>query len=182
MTQRPRKALIIGAGIAGPVAAIFLKEAGYEAELYEGWPHSTGVGGGLQIAPNGMHVLAEIGLGQRDDSPRLGLRVLRLLLAVRPPARLAQPQHGGALRPARGQHVPRHAERSADQQGLVQQCRAAFRKASRRHRGSRRPAGASSISPTARPPKAISSSVPTACIPPCAPMSCLMDQSRSTPA
>ena len=62
MTRRPRKALIIGAGIAGPVAAIFLKEAGYEAELYEGWPHSTGVGGGLQIAPNGMHVLAELGL------------------------------------------------------------------------------------------------------------------------
>ena len=62
MTRRPRKALIIGAGIAGPVAAIFLKGAGYEAELYEGWPHSTGVGGGLQIAPNGMHVLAELGL------------------------------------------------------------------------------------------------------------------------
>ena len=58
MTRRPRKALIIGAGIAGPVAAIFLKEAGYEAALYEGWSHSTGVGGGLQIAPNGMHVLA----------------------------------------------------------------------------------------------------------------------------
>ena len=30
--------------------------------MYEAWPHSTGVGGGLQIAPNGMHVLAELGL------------------------------------------------------------------------------------------------------------------------
>jgi len=29
MTERPRKALIIGAGIAGPVTAIFLKRAGY---------------------------------------------------------------------------------------------------------------------------------------------------------
>jgi 2-polyprenyl-6-methoxyphenol hydroxylase-like FAD-dependent oxidoreductase len=64
MTRRPRKALIIGAGIAGPVAAIFLKRAGYEAELFEAWPWSSGIGGGLQIAPNGMHVLAEIGLAE----------------------------------------------------------------------------------------------------------------------
>src|SRR4030081_1640494 len=62
MTQRPRKALIIGAGIAGPVTAIFLKKAGIDAEVYEAWPYSTGIGGGLQIAPNGMHVLAEMGL------------------------------------------------------------------------------------------------------------------------
>jgi 2-polyprenyl-6-methoxyphenol hydroxylase-like FAD-dependent oxidoreductase len=62
MTQRPRKALIIGAGIAGPVTAIFLKQAGIDAEVYEAWPYSSGIGGGLQIAPNGMHVLAELGL------------------------------------------------------------------------------------------------------------------------
>jgi 2-polyprenyl-6-methoxyphenol hydroxylase-like FAD-dependent oxidoreductase len=62
MTTRPRKALIIGAGIAGPVTAILLKRAGIDAEVYEAWPYATGIGGGLQIAPNGMHVLAEIGL------------------------------------------------------------------------------------------------------------------------
>ncbi|WJR81443.1 FAD-dependent monooxygenase [Bradyrhizobium sp. NP1] len=62
MTRRPRKAIIIGAGIAGPVAAILLKRAGIDAAIYEGWSYSTGIGGGLQIAPNGMHVLAEIGL------------------------------------------------------------------------------------------------------------------------
>jgi 2-polyprenyl-6-methoxyphenol hydroxylase-like FAD-dependent oxidoreductase len=62
MPQRPRKALIIGAGIAGPAAAILLKRAGFEAELFEAWPYSTGIGGGLQIAPNGMRVLAEIGV------------------------------------------------------------------------------------------------------------------------
>ena len=61
-SNRPRKALIIGAGIAGPVAAIFLKRIGIAAAVYEGWPYSTGIGGGLQVAPNGMHVLAEIGL------------------------------------------------------------------------------------------------------------------------
>jgi len=62
MAQRPRRALIIGAGIAGPVTAIFLRRAGFDAQLFEAWPYSTGIGGGLQIAPNGMHVLAAIGL------------------------------------------------------------------------------------------------------------------------
>jgi len=67
---RPPKALIIGGGIAGPVTAIFLKKAGLDAEVFEAWPYSTGIGGGLQIAPNGMHVLAEIGLA--DDMIRRG--------------------------------------------------------------------------------------------------------------
>ena len=49
--SRPR-ALVIGGGIAGPVTAIFLKKAGIDAELFEAWPHSTGIGGGLQIARN----------------------------------------------------------------------------------------------------------------------------------
>jgi 2-polyprenyl-6-methoxyphenol hydroxylase-like FAD-dependent oxidoreductase len=70
MTQRSRKAIIIGAGIAGPVSAIFLKRAGIDAQVFEAWPHSTGIGGGLQIAPNGMHVLAEIGLA--DEMIRRG--------------------------------------------------------------------------------------------------------------
>jgi 2-polyprenyl-6-methoxyphenol hydroxylase-like FAD-dependent oxidoreductase len=70
MTQRPRKALIIGGGIVGPVSAIFLKRAGIDAQVFEAWPCSTGIGGGLQIAPNGMHVLAEIGLA--DEMIRRG--------------------------------------------------------------------------------------------------------------
>lgn len=65
-----RKALMIGGGIAGPVATIFLKRAGFDAELFEAWPWSTGIGGGLQIAPNGMHVLAELGLA--DEMIRRG--------------------------------------------------------------------------------------------------------------
>src|SRR5690348_18447967 len=65
MTHRSRKALIIGAGIAGPVAAILLRRAGIAAQVFEAWPYSTGIGGGLQIAPNGMHVLAELGLADQ---------------------------------------------------------------------------------------------------------------------
>src|SRR6266481_2464990 len=70
MTRRSRKALIIGAGIAGPIAAILLKRAGFEAQVFEAWPYSTGIGGGLQIAPNGMHVLAEAGVA--DELIRRG--------------------------------------------------------------------------------------------------------------
>jgi 2-polyprenyl-6-methoxyphenol hydroxylase-like FAD-dependent oxidoreductase len=70
MTKPSRKAIIIGAGIAGPVTAIFLKRAGIDAQLVEAWPHSSGIGGGLQIAPNGMHVLAELGLA--DEMIRRG--------------------------------------------------------------------------------------------------------------
>ena len=64
------QSLIIGAGIAGPVIATFLKKAGIDAQLFEAWPYSAGIGGGLQIAPNGMHVLAEIGLA--DELIRYG--------------------------------------------------------------------------------------------------------------
>jgi 2-polyprenyl-6-methoxyphenol hydroxylase-like FAD-dependent oxidoreductase len=70
MTKPSRKAIIIGAGIAGPVAGIFLKRAGIDARVFEAWPYSAGIGGGLQIAPNGMHVLAEIGLA--DEMIRRG--------------------------------------------------------------------------------------------------------------
>jgi 2-polyprenyl-6-methoxyphenol hydroxylase-like FAD-dependent oxidoreductase len=61
-TRRSRKALIIGAGIAGPVAAILLKKAGFDVAVYEAYSYSTCIGGGLQIAPNGMRVLAEAGV------------------------------------------------------------------------------------------------------------------------
>src|SRR3981081_2218316 len=70
MTRRSRKAIIIGAGIAGPVTGIFLKKAGIEAQVFEAWPYATGIGGGLQIAPNGMHGPAEGGLA--DEMIRRG--------------------------------------------------------------------------------------------------------------
>jgi len=57
-----RKALIIGAGIAGPTTAISSNKPASTPRVFEAWPYSSGIGGGLQIAPNGMHVLAEIGL------------------------------------------------------------------------------------------------------------------------
>jgi 2-polyprenyl-6-methoxyphenol hydroxylase-like FAD-dependent oxidoreductase len=59
-----RIALVIGGGIAGPAAALFLKKAGYIPSVFEAHAHPTDIGGGLQIAPNGMHVLRQLNLSQ----------------------------------------------------------------------------------------------------------------------
>jgi 2-polyprenyl-6-methoxyphenol hydroxylase-like FAD-dependent oxidoreductase len=70
MVSRSPKAIIIGGGIAGPVTAILLKRIGIESTVFEAWPQSTAIGGGLQIAPNGMRVLEEAGLA--DEMIRRG--------------------------------------------------------------------------------------------------------------
>ena len=57
------RVLVIGAGVAGPVFALFLKRAGYDVVLFESHAEPVGDdGGGLMIAPNGMAVLARLGL------------------------------------------------------------------------------------------------------------------------
>jgi 2-polyprenyl-6-methoxyphenol hydroxylase-like FAD-dependent oxidoreductase len=56
------RVLVIGGGIAGCALALFLHKAGIEAVVFEAHPYSRGAGGGLQLATNGMNVLAELGL------------------------------------------------------------------------------------------------------------------------
>jgi 2-polyprenyl-6-methoxyphenol hydroxylase-like FAD-dependent oxidoreductase len=57
------RAVIIGAGIAGPALAAFLAKAGIASVLCEARPLATlGEGAFLGVAPNGMRVLAELGL------------------------------------------------------------------------------------------------------------------------
>ena len=59
-----RSALVIGGGIAGPVAAMALQKAGIDAVVYEAYPSAAdGAGGGLTLAPNGLDALDVIGLG-----------------------------------------------------------------------------------------------------------------------
>ena len=70
MIRRSRKAIIIGGGIAGPATAMFLRSAGFESRIFEARSRAAGIGGGLQIAPNGMHVLDELGLA--DEMVRIG--------------------------------------------------------------------------------------------------------------
>ena len=57
-----RTALVIGAGIAGPVAAMALRRAGIQPTVYESRPSGAeGVGTFLTIASNGIGALRAIG-------------------------------------------------------------------------------------------------------------------------
>jgi 2-polyprenyl-6-methoxyphenol hydroxylase-like FAD-dependent oxidoreductase len=61
-------AIVIGGGIAGPVAATALEQAGISATVYEAYPAaSDGIGGDLALAANGMRALGIIGV---DDAVR----------------------------------------------------------------------------------------------------------------
>jgi 2-polyprenyl-6-methoxyphenol hydroxylase-like FAD-dependent oxidoreductase len=58
-------AIIIGGGIGGPAASLFLHRAGVESRIFEAYPEPTTIGGGFQIAPNGMRALTALGLADR---------------------------------------------------------------------------------------------------------------------
>lgn len=62
-----RKAIIIGGGIAGASLALFLKQIGIHSEIYEMYEKRSDIGGGLQLAPNGMRVLAALGLADQVE-------------------------------------------------------------------------------------------------------------------
>ena len=64
-------AIIIGGGIGGPAAGLFLRHAGIESRIFEAYPEPTAAGGGFQIAPNGMRVLNHLGLA--DAVQRAGV-------------------------------------------------------------------------------------------------------------
>lgn len=57
--------VIIGGGIAGPALALFLRRAGISSEVYEAHGPSDGIGAGLGLAPNGLNVLAALGLAEK---------------------------------------------------------------------------------------------------------------------
>lgn len=64
MTHTSR-AIIIGGGIAGPAASLFLQRGGIEPRIFEAYPEPATIGGGFQIAPNGMRVLNALGLADQ---------------------------------------------------------------------------------------------------------------------
>ena len=74
-----RTALIIGSGIAGPVAAMALRQAGIEATVYEAYGRpADGIGGGLSIAPNGLNALGV--LGADDVVRRIGFPITSMVM------------------------------------------------------------------------------------------------------
>jgi len=59
-------ALIIGGGVAGPAAALFLQSAGWEVEIFEARSAPDAFGGlFLNVATNGLAVLETLGLRDR---------------------------------------------------------------------------------------------------------------------
>lgn len=59
------KAVIAGAGIGGLVAALVLRRAGFEVEVYEKARQLGEVGAGVQINPAGMRIMDALGLLER---------------------------------------------------------------------------------------------------------------------
>ena len=65
---------VIGGGIGGLTAAVALRQAGFDAHVYEQAPELTEVGGGINMAPNATRVLRRLGLSPGLD--REGIRPL----------------------------------------------------------------------------------------------------------
>jgi 2-polyprenyl-6-methoxyphenol hydroxylase-like FAD-dependent oxidoreductase len=66
------KIAVIGGGIGGLAAALGLRQAGFEVDVYEQAPELTEVGGGINMGPNAVRVLYRLGLrkGLDDEGVR----------------------------------------------------------------------------------------------------------------
>ena len=64
---------IVGAGLGGLAAALFLRQAGHRATVYEQAPKLREVGAGLVVPPNMVRPLARLGLG--DKLPDFAVRL-----------------------------------------------------------------------------------------------------------
>lgn len=56
---------VVGAGTAGPAAALFIARQGHRVTLFERVPEPTAIGAGIVIQPTGIAVLRELGLAER---------------------------------------------------------------------------------------------------------------------
>src|SRR5215472_5854119 len=72
--MRALRIAVVGGGIGGLTAAVALRQAGFEVDVYEQAPELTEVGGGINMAPNATRVLRRLGLGEGLD--REGVRPL----------------------------------------------------------------------------------------------------------
>jgi len=76
-----KTAIVIGGGIAGPVAALALGRAGIEATVYERYQNTAeGLGGTLALAPNGVAALRVVGADEAVTS--MATPISRQVMAV----------------------------------------------------------------------------------------------------
>src|SRR6516225_852212 len=61
-TRIPLRIAIIGGGIGGLTAALSLRQAGFEVDVYEQAPELTQIGGGINMGPNAVRILRRLGL------------------------------------------------------------------------------------------------------------------------
>ncbi len=72
-----QKALVIGDGIAGPIAALALRNAGIDASIFEAFDTpADGLGGMLMVAPNGVEALRIVGV----DVTAIGQPISRMVV------------------------------------------------------------------------------------------------------
>ncbi|MBL8342417.1 MAG: FAD-dependent monooxygenase [Rubrivivax sp.] len=64
---------IVGGGLGGLAAALFLRQAGLDATVYEQAPQLREVGAGVVVAPNMVKPLARLGLA--DELPKFAVRL-----------------------------------------------------------------------------------------------------------
>jgi 2-polyprenyl-6-methoxyphenol hydroxylase-like FAD-dependent oxidoreductase len=62
---KPLSLAIVGAGIGGLAVAATLRRFGIEARIYEQAPRFARIGAGIQMMPNSMKVLRQIGIEHR---------------------------------------------------------------------------------------------------------------------
>ena len=66
--------IVVGGGICGLTAALALRRAGFEVDVYEQAPELTQIGGGINMGPNAVRILRRLGLAAGLD--REGVRPL----------------------------------------------------------------------------------------------------------
>lgn len=96
MNTVKRKALIIGGGIGGPVAALLLKRAGVDVAIYEAKPAPDDYAGlFLNVASNGQAVLKTLGLDHQLAAH--GFACPRMIMWSGSGKRLGEVRNGAAV-------------------------------------------------------------------------------------
>jgi 2-polyprenyl-6-methoxyphenol hydroxylase-like FAD-dependent oxidoreductase len=103
----PRRAIIVGAGIAGLSAGIALRQAGWAVEIYEQAPALVPMGAALSLWPNAMAALDQLGCG---DAIRAIAQPLMAPILADSKGRLIAELNVGRVLPDSEAFLPRRSE------------------------------------------------------------------------